>query len=75
MHFKFAFALFIFISAFSQNLGAQEKITGPLINDFGATYTVSKLDIPIDVSQTYKVVFDISKSPKTLQNLTPILIL
>ncbi|WP_035899717.1 DsrE family protein [Leeuwenhoekiella sp. MAR_2009_132] len=71
MHFKFAFALFIFISAFSQNLRAQEKITGPLINDFGATYTVSKLDIPIDVSQTYKVVFDISKSPENPSELNP----
>ncbi|MFI8380227.1 DsrE family protein [Leeuwenhoekiella sp. NPDC079379] len=73
MRFKYAFALFIFISVFSQNLRAQEKITGSLITNFGSTYTVPKLDIPLDITQTYEVVFDISKSPENPSELNPYL--
>ena len=50
---------------------AQEKITGPLLKEFGETYTVPQPDIPVDTTATYRVVFDIAKSPENPAKLNP----
>lgn len=45
------------------SLGAQQAQDGPLIQNFGAVYTVDQADYPADPERTYKVVFDVASGP------------
>lgn len=43
---------------------AQEKKSGPILEDYGAVWNITDPDFKTDVTQTYKVVFDIMTSPE-----------
>lgn len=62
-------AVFILICnlTFAQN----ERVTGLVIEDYGGTYQVPKLDIPLDTTQTFKVLFDLSSAPDDPEALSP----
>ena len=36
-----------------------ERVKGLVIEDFGGTYAVPQLDIPLDTTTTFKVLFDL----------------
>jgi intracellular sulfur oxidation DsrE/DsrF family protein len=57
------FPLFLSIILININF-AQEKSSGPIINDFGEVYKVENPDIIVDPTQDYKAVFDVGSSPK-----------
>lgn len=58
---KSAFVLCLLITfAFAKKTQAQELISGPLIKDFGATYTIPDPDIAADPDKVYKIVFDVA---------------
>jgi intracellular sulfur oxidation DsrE/DsrF family protein len=48
---------------FSFGLYAQQKASGPIINDYGKVWSVEQPDFKTDVTKTYKAVFDIMNSP------------
>lgn len=48
-----------------------QRSAGPIITPFGAVHKVEKPDLKVDVSQTYKVVFDIAKSPDQPGQINP----
>lgn len=56
--------LLFFTIAFAKTTQAQEFISGPLIEGFGDTFTVSEADLPADTKKIYKVVFDIAQAPE-----------
>lgn len=60
---RWGISLFFFF-AFAEIGIAQEQIIGPLIEDFGNTYTVPAPDLPVNTTEDYKVVFDIAKAPE-----------
>lgn len=45
--------------------------TGPVIEDFGAVYTVPDPGFPTDTQQVYRIVFDIHSSPEDPAVLNP----
>jgi len=49
----------------SSYVAAQEKSTGPIINDYGEVFKIEKPDFRVDTEMEYKVVFDISESPES----------
>lgn len=55
------FLIFLFVnySAFSQ-----EKNTGPIIKNHGKVWKINNVDIEVDTTKEYKVVFDIMDSPE-----------
>lgn len=57
--------LFFLITLLSSPLLSQDgkRISGPIIQDFGATFEVNNPDFPIDPNKQYKVLFDIYNSP------------
>ncbi|MDC7997912.1 DsrE family protein [Gilvibacter sediminis] len=46
------------------------RIKGVVISEFGSTYEVPKLDIPLDTTQTFKVLFDLSAAPEDPEQLS-----
>ena len=48
-----------------------QRSAGPIISPFGAVHKVENPDLEVDVSQTYKVVFDIAKSPDQPGQINP----
>lgn len=55
---------------FAPSVTAQRS-AGPIIQDFGAVHKVENPDYQLDVTQTYKVVFDIMKTPDAPGQLNP----
>ncbi len=50
----------LIVLAFAKTAQAQQKmITGPVIKEYGATYTVTDPDIKTEKNEEFKVVFDI----------------
>ncbi|MEM7369305.1 MAG: DsrE family protein [Bacteroidota bacterium] len=47
------------------------RISGPIIQDFGHTYKVDQADVPIDTDMVYRVVFDVYSSPADSSRLNP----
>ena len=54
---RLVFTSFVLLSALQ--LQAQKKISGPLIHEYGETFTVPQPDLEVDTEAEYKVVFDI----------------
>lgn len=48
---------------FFASITAQEKKTGPIVEDYGAVWNIAAPDFKTDTAKTYKVVFDIMNSP------------
>ncbi len=48
-----------------------QRSAGPIITLFGAVHKVENPDLVVDTSQTYKVVFDIAKSPDDPGQVNP----
>lgn len=51
----------------------QEKATGPVIQEFGAVYSVENPDFEVDLTQDFKAVFDVGASPKEHSKINPYL--
>lgn len=69
LHSKFTFPILLaFILASS--LTAQRS-AGPIIESYGAVHKVENPDFKLDITQTYKVVFDIAKSPEQAGQINP----
>jgi intracellular sulfur oxidation DsrE/DsrF family protein len=64
--------LFFLLVSFSFSSFAQ-RITGPVIQDYGATFEVENPDFKPDPDQVYRVVFDIHSSPEDPAQVNPIL--
>tara|TARA_R110002051_G_scaffold74908_1_gene136496 strand:+ start:7097 stop:7636 length:540 start_codon:yes stop_codon:yes gene_type:complete len=43
---------------------AQEKVSGPIIPDFGTVYEVDNVDFKLDIHQEFKAVFDVMDTPE-----------
>ncbi len=55
------FSIFLLTTiGFAQN----ERVTGKVISDFGWTYKVDNPDMPTDVDNEFKVLFDVSAAPQ-----------
>jgi len=50
-----------------------QRTSGPVIQDYGATFKVEDPDFTTDPDQVYKVVFDIHSSPENPSQVNPIL--
>lgn len=48
---------------------SQELHTGPVIENYGAVYTVENPDFKTDTSQKFKVVFEVVTSPESLTEM------
>ncbi len=55
---------FIYLS-----ISAQEKKSGPIIENYGKVWTVDKPDFKTNVDAEFKVVFDIMDSPKSPEEI------
>jgi len=71
---RFILCLGLLIS-FVLSLNAQESIrqTGPIIDDFGPTFSVGNPDFMTDTTKIYKVVFDIHNTPDDPTKVNPML--
>ncbi|RMG21613.1 MAG: hypothetical protein D6730_17980 [Bacteroidetes bacterium] len=68
---NFFASLFVSMLLAASTLKAQQRITGPVIPDFGAVYAVDSPDFETDTSQVYRVVFDVYQSPEDPAALNP----
>ncbi|NRB47875.1 MAG: DsrE family protein [Saprospiraceae bacterium] len=59
--------IFLFCCSFLQ----AQRSAGPIIAPFGAVHKVEDPDFKVDTSQSYKVVFDIAKSPDQPGQINP----
>jgi intracellular sulfur oxidation DsrE/DsrF family protein len=50
---------------FAPALKAQEKKTGPVIEEYGKVWAIENPDFKVDINKEYKAVFDIMNSPKS----------
>ena len=66
---RLVFTSFVLLSALQ--LQAQKKISGPLIHEYGETFTVPQPDLEVDTEAEYKVVFDIAQAPEDPAVLNP----
>ena len=66
---RLVFTSFVLLSALQ--LQAQKKISGPLIHEYGETFTVPQPDLEVDTEAEYKVVFDIAQAPEDPAALNP----
>jgi len=53
------------ISLMSLTLDAETTIKGPVFDDYGAVYKIKDLNVPLVKSFKYKVLFDISKTSES----------
>lgn len=71
---KTAFAFFptllFFFTVYSQEA---ERLTGPVIKNYGSTFAVENPDFKTDPNKVYKVVFDINNSPEDPSAVNPML--
>ena len=57
------------ILMFSYTISAQTQESGPIIKDYGKVWKIENPDFKVDVTKTYKAVFDIMNSPEDLSQL------
>ena len=70
------FILFVMLLfGFAATVNAQNinRQTGPVISDFGATFSVENPDFITDTTKVYKVVFDIHGTPDDPTKVNPML--
>lgn len=48
---------------------AQQANDGPIIEGFGAVYTIDQAEYPADPERTYRVVFDVASGPENANEL------
>ncbi len=71
--------LTVFLLIMSSFLWAQSKLnaqsarTGPVFNDYGAVYDIKDLTVPLKKNYRYKVLFDISKSPESADDINGVI--
>ena len=65
MKFKLLFGMFFGIGI----LSGQDRIDGPLIQGYGATFEVPNQDFNIDTSQNFYAVFDIAKTGNDVNSM------
>jgi len=51
------------LAAAAQEQPLVDRVEGPVIDGFGATYPMESLDVPVPTDQPYRLLFDISTSP------------
>ncbi|MEM1120697.1 MAG: DsrE family protein [Bacteroidota bacterium] len=64
-HLPFLLLLFI-----NYNLNAQ-RVTGPIITEFGSVYAVENPDFKTDTNKVYRVIFDIYDTPEDPTKVNP----
>tara|TARA_R110002050_G_scaffold56512_1_gene126984 strand:- start:76284 stop:76823 length:540 start_codon:yes stop_codon:yes gene_type:complete len=62
------FSLVLSIGAINFSL-SQEKVSGPIINEYGKVFKVANPDYKVDTSLEFKAVFDIANSPDEEEKL------
>ena len=72
MRFLLLFASF-FSFALAMNAQTTNRLTGPIIQDFGPTFFVENPDFITDTTKVYKVVFDIHNTPDDPTKVNPML--
>ncbi|MFK7982811.1 MAG: DsrE family protein [Saprospiraceae bacterium] len=72
MRFLLSFAL-LFSFLFLANAQNTNRQTGPIIHDFGPTFSVENPDFITDTTKVYKVVFDIHGTPDDPTKINPML--
>lgn len=55
---------YLFTIGIVTNCLAQEKQSGPVIEEFGKVWRIENTDFKVDTTKTYKAVFDIMNSPE-----------
>ncbi len=50
---------------------AQEKVAGPVIEEFGKVWQVPDVDVAVATGKTYKAVFDVMRSPDDPTTVNP----
>jgi intracellular sulfur oxidation DsrE/DsrF family protein len=67
--------IFLLLFALGQNVSAQNgnRITGPVIQEFGTTFEVKDPDFELNTDQVYKVVFDVHDTPDDPSSVNPML--
>jgi intracellular sulfur oxidation DsrE/DsrF family protein len=69
-NFKFRTILMLSISLmFSYSIIAQTQESGPIIADYGKVWKIDNPDFKVDVTKTYKAVFDIMNSPEDVSQV------
>jgi intracellular sulfur oxidation DsrE/DsrF family protein len=66
---KLLFLSGIFISLSFQLSAQNNRVEGKIIKDFGETFNFENQDIKTDISATFKVIFDVSKTSEDKSNL------
>jgi len=56
---KYLLASIVFISFLSLKAQSDKPKTGPVIDDYGSSFTIKKADLTLDKNKEYKVIFDI----------------
>jgi intracellular sulfur oxidation DsrE/DsrF family protein len=56
---KYLLALIVFISFFSLKAQSDKPKTGPIIDNYGTSYTIKKADLALDIEKEYKVISDV----------------
>ena len=67
------FVMLLFGFAATANAQNINRQTGPVISDFGATFSVENPDFITDTTKVYKVVFDIHGTPDDPTKVNPML--
>ena len=67
------FLLFVIFYIIPSSLSAQDgkRAEGPIIEDFGAVFSIDKPDFETDLNREYKVIFDIAESPEAKDAINP----
>lgn len=65
--------LFSFLILSSLSYAQNERVTGKVISDFGWTYKVDNPDIPTDIENEFKVLFDVSTAPEDASQINTLL--
>lgn len=69
---KFQFRTILLFSIglmFSYSISAQTQASGPIIKGYGAVWKIDNPDFEVDVTKTYKAVFDIMNSPEDVSQV------
>lgn len=62
--------LLVIVGSF-QLLDAQNKNSGPIIDQYGEVWQIENQDYKLDKSKTFKAVFDIMSSPDDVEQVNP----
>ena len=70
MHYPFKSLTLLFLVFCTFGL-AQTKKAGPIIDTYGAVYTVENLDLEVPTDKMYRAVFEIARTPKEHDKINP----